>query len=305
MEDKLHIAELFLWIKAVSVGCFLCLIASSTSFAQSRDTTTLEYDASGNLIRIDSTQSTAPPSINNLAPATARRGETITVTATGTNLINANVASDDVGLLISNVLSTSNGVTFTVEVLLSVALGPHNFTFSTSLGSATAPLEVQPVQPSLQVGPVPLSVRPSSQVALVIRLTSPDVVNHTFSVNVANDLIFSVSTAQITIPAGALISPTTVIGSGVSVGSTNLSISGNLGSKSLTAFVTGGFQPPGAPGSEQSLTFFSRPLGVLRNVDEPPDLIERGPFTSLLGVVKSSVPDPDREPTYWLRRSLD
>ncbi len=95
-----------------STALFLWALAASLCYADSRRVIEYEYDASGNLVRIESEVGDQPPEVTGVAPSEVRIGPTVPVVAQGTGVLNATVTADDPGLTVANVQSTSTEVTF-------------------------------------------------------------------------------------------------------------------------------------------------------------------------------------------------
>ncbi len=275
-----------------STALFLWALAASLCYADSRRVIEYEYDASGNLVRIESEVGDQPPQVTGLTPSEIRIGPTVAVLAQGTGVLNAMVRADDPGLSITNVGGTSTAVTFDLTAGAGVPIGAHTLTFTTALGSDAATITVRPPLPVIQVAPAPV-VLPSNgtPVPVDVRLSSVDVVDHTIALATSDPSIATVQPASITIPAGQLRSPDSVLMSGSTIGTTRLALgSGTLAGFSVSVFVTAPFVP--APGGQ---VLFSRPLGlVLQRGAAPPELFIRGPFSAELSVRKesSTIPSP-------------
>ena len=273
---------------------FLSSLVAITASADSRRVIEYGYDGAGNVISIDSSLSTNPPVINNLAPNAIRIGKTITVVATGTDLKNAQISSDDPeNLIVAGVSTTETEVSFQLTALDGAAISMHDLTFATSLGSTVVQMDVQPRAPVLRVAPIPLILsNTGTPRTLDIRLSGPDIFDNTITLIVENPGIVSASTASAFIPAGQTTPTQPVTLSGLTEGSTRVSInSTTLQNFDLTATVSADFvQPP----EGTQVHAYAAQLGVeLTPLVVTPDLAERGPIVAQLQVVKETDPVAD------------
>ena len=277
-------------INAISLwGCVSALLffLSVTGHAQSSRFIEYEYDAAGNVIRMTTTVINAPPVVTELTPSHIRLNRASSMTATGSHLLGATVQTDHPELNASNVSSTPSRVVFTLTTTATTPLGPHTLTFSTSLGSATATVEVIPDQPNLLVYPAPVAApNTGAPVALIVELQTPDVVEHVLSLSIGNLGIANVSPSSVTIPVGQQ-RPTEVIQvTGLLDGVTTLTLQSPL----LDTYRTLVFVAPPAALTAGNYSANARPLGVRRGALTVPSITLNPLASPLLGVVRQTNP---------------
>ena len=199
------------------------------------------YDPAGNLLQVTGGGVVAAPSISGVSPVDIRRGQTATVTVSGTGLAHATVASPSPDLVVSSVKSLANSVEFVLAVAAGAPLGTQAFTISNAGGTVTASLAISPLLPQVTVSPVPLAVPPDSVArSFSIVLTNADSVAHTINLSVSNPAIATVSPASITIPAGQVSAQASI--TGLSGGSSTLSLtSSTLQTVQTPVYVTAEF----------------------------------------------------------------
>ena len=268
---------------------------SAFAAAATRELIELRYDAAGNIISVESDVSSSPATVSGIDPSLVRIGTRVLVVANGTDLGNASVTADHPDLVISNVSSSSTQVQFTLDVGADTPLGPHSFTFSTSLGGASALIVVGPALPTLLISPVPLVIENQTGVSLELRLSAPDSVDHVFTLVSDNAAVASFSVASVTITAGQKTPLVDPVVNGQSAGSAPLRIQSEVfGERRLTAFVSD--NPFAFPSGTNTFSFYSPPLGLRKLFTAPADSINFGPFSARpLGVTKLA-PDPPDDP---------
>ncbi len=251
---------------------FLPLLAQ----AETRVFTEFVYDASGNVIGIQSDVSVAPPIVANISPSLVRIGETFSLVATGSDLRGVTVTPQDGNVRISNVATTTDQVTFDVLAGNDTPLGDYPLMFSTPLGTVLANISIEIRQPSLIIAPSPLAISPGTSQILDIRLTTRDVFDNTLSFAVANSSLISIAPDTVSIPLGATVPDQTVTVTALAEGNTSIAIDvSNLTTPAIPVFITGEFVP--RQGGNQ---FFAPNLGVEIEVPDVPELVEIGPFAA-------------------------
>lgn len=181
------------------------------------------YDAAGNLLEVTGGATVAAPSVSALSPTEVRRGQTATITVTGSALNHATVASPSADLVVSNVKSQPTSIEFDLTVSAQAPLGTQSFTLANAGGSVAASMTINPALPRMSITPVPLAVPPDNVPrAFNIALSNADTVAHTIDLSVSNPAIATVSPASITIPAGQVSAQASITGR--SGGSTTLSL---------------------------------------------------------------------------------
>jgi YD repeat-containing protein len=237
------------------------------------------YDAAGNLLQVITGAMAQAPAITAVTPNAIRRGNTVQVQVTGSNLNNVTVTNSDPGLGITNLSVMPTQVSFTLAVSTTAMLGLQSFTFTNAVGSATATITINPVLPKVFVAPAPLAIPPDNiQRQFTIRLSNADTIAHDMALSVANTVVAAVSPASLTIPAGQTEVLANVTGK--AAGQTVMTLaSSTLGNTLVPIFVTTEFT-----GINTSVAAL---LGVVKEqttTPSPPTTI--GPvLSSSLGVV--------------------
>lgn len=203
------------------------------------------YDAAGNITGIRTNIPALAPTVTNLAPDALRRGESKVIQVTGTNLLGVGISSPDPGLVVSNVgtmQSTDTQVSFTLTATSDALLGTQQISFSSSAGSASTAVTVNPGLPSVYTMPGPLAVPPDSvQRSFTLRLSNVDNIPHAFTISVADPTVASVATTTAAIPSGTLEEQ--VLITGLKAGQTAITFdSATLGSTTFIAYVTTEYQ---------------------------------------------------------------
>lgn len=207
--------------------------------------TDYRYDEAGNIIGIRTNIPEFAPTVTSLAPDALRRGESKVIQAAGTNLLGVTISSSDSGLVVSNVgtmQSTDTQVSFTLTATAGAILGAQQLTFSTSAGSTTAGVTVNPALPTVYTMPGPLAVPPDSvQRPFTLRLSNADNIPHSLTISVADPTVATVAATTVTIPAGALEAQIPI--TGLKAGQTAITFdSATLGTTTFIAYVTTEYQ---------------------------------------------------------------
>ncbi len=158
--------------------------------------------------------------------------------------------------------------------------------FTTTLGTASAQVTIQPRLPVLQIAPIPIVISDNGgPLTLHVELLSADILSHTINLVTGNSTVATVSPSTITIPAGETTSPDLIQITGTALGITSLNItSTTLADVATTVFVTDQYSAPLGDNISHAL-----PLGVVLTPPlEPPQLITRGPFSAELSILKES-----------------
>ena len=278
------------YFKTAETICYglLCLLVFAglllTLTAQAQTSRILEYhyDDAGNLIRITTLQSQGEPIIDNLSPSAIALDTPTLIVATGTNLDNAQVTTDDPGLTVSNVTSTPVEVRFTLTAADTVPLGAHLLTFTTALGSTDVSIDVVPEQIELFLAPVPVVVSTSNIVTLILELAEPAPADYVVNLIPDDTSIATANPSSVTIPAGQRRPSESVQVVGVNLGSTPLTLEVAAPVYQTTIFVT----PPFVPIFDEEYGAVSQSIGVLRG-DLPVPTTPVAPLSApLVGVMR-------------------
>lgn len=269
-----------------SVLLALLLAWSSGPLADSKHFTEIEYDPIGRVSAIETAVEEAPPVVTGIFPSVVRHGPAVSITITGTSLRGAIPATAQRGISIDAVTAEASRVTLRMQVDESVTLGEHVLTVTTVLGSADVAFAVRPRLPVLTVSPSPVAVEPGASMALELRTDRADVVGHSFTLSTSSSANATVAPGMLLLPVGNMSAGVATI-SGVTGGTAVLRVeSDEIEDVLVPVFVTPRYVPP--PGGA---SFYATPLGVLVGSPvPPPELVPRGPFTALVGVVMPSVP---------------
>ena len=111
---------------------------------------TYHYDTVGNILRIS--RETGIPqttSVSSISVGSAGRGARVTVTILGVNLSGAAVWTLLPGLIVENIRSTIDGLTFELVVGDDVPVGPTTLTVAGALGGATVPFTITAGGPAI------------------------------------------------------------------------------------------------------------------------------------------------------------
>ena len=109
---------------------------------------TYTYDAVGNLLSITrNTGGVGAPTITALTPNTGNAGASVSVSITGTNLTGAALATDNPGILVRNVLTTTTSIAATFQMSFAARTGATAVTATTTTGSATTSFSVNASAP--------------------------------------------------------------------------------------------------------------------------------------------------------------
>ena len=190
--------------KAMRIIFIVLMLSSFTSaYSDTRVMQNYIFDAVGNVVGIEVTADSNPPSVSQVAPLSVRAGKTTHIQVTGTDLSNAMPSSGMNEFQFSNMLSTSTELEFDVFIEDSIIPGSYDLEISTSLGASNHKLEVIP--------PVPRVALQSSGVALlsgetkdvVIQFSNADILDHQINITLSSAGVASVNLSQITLPASA------------------------------------------------------------------------------------------------------
>ncbi len=275
------------WALSLLFLSLLIVAMSPAAQAQtsSKQFTEIEYDEAGRVKAIRTAVETAAPTATTMTPAIVRHGPAVNIEVAGSSLRGATIASDHPGLVVSAVTATASRATFRLQADETVPLGEHRLSFTTALGSSEIAFTVRPRLPVLQIEPNPAALAPGDSLAGSIRVDSADVIPHTFTLSGSGAV--SATPSTLTLAAGSTtVGTVTLQASALGVGALRVEAD-EIADVTVPVFVTPRYQPPAGGAS-----FYSRLVGVqVGEPASPPNLITRGPFTALLGVVMPSQPN--------------
>jgi hypothetical protein len=179
-----------------------------------------EYDGAGNIVRILTFEQSDPPIISPLDPVFINIGQTISVNATGTNLLGVNVTADDTELGISNINASSTDVTFALTASNLAPIGPAVIRFTTGIGEAQQTIFVAEVGPGLKSDPSPITIDTTgSPRNITFTFSEPRPQTEVYELTLVNssvattDANFSISAGEteVTVPITGLAAGNTVL----------------------------------------------------------------------------------------------
>jgi len=258
------------------------MFLGGTALAQVQQSERYVYDAAGNLIRIETVTTDGPPSVDTIDPAIALSGRAGEFAVSGTNLLNAAVATSRAEITVE-VLSTDSGAArFRMAVPADAPLDPVPLTISNAFGQDALDLLLIP---PLSASPVPVIVPVGGTLPLRLRLerTAPGDLEFTLALS---DPAVAGTVPSVTIPAGSLGPDTDPDVTGLQLGSSGVVVS--LAGVELLDFsvqvVAAEYQP--ADGD----TFVSAPVGVTRITPSTGTAV--GPLINALGLFKQGAVPP-------------
>ena len=313
---------------------FISVLSSVLVHADTQRVIDYNYDGAGNIISTRSNVNLNPPLITNLNPGFVNINSLSFVTATGTDLLSAQVTSPDPGLSISNVVTSNNNVSFIIRANNEAIIGPATITFVTRVGSDDAPFLIVEETPVITSNPDPIVIEADNQLVPIAFLFEGSFsTDQIYEVLINDPNIAGLAEQSVTLLAGEREVILNIIGK--IVGSTTLQINqfSNFLGLSVPVFVQDPFQLPvgdqfiasrpfgvnvqrfnSSPGNNNALSFplgvtrasfnvetgnniaLSLPLGVTRNSFN----VETGDNTALslpLGVTRNSFNIPQGENT--------
>jgi len=172
-----------------------------------------EYDGAGNIVRIVTQEQDSPPVIDQLSPSFINVGRIIQVTATGLNLLGAEVSTQVPGLLVRHVQATASQVDFELEATAQVSPGDAQLSFTTGLGQASTTIFVAETPPGLSIEPSPTAILSDNESTVVtLTFSEPRPEQEIYSVSLDDPLIASSNATEFTIGAGQTQATLTLTG---------------------------------------------------------------------------------------------
>lgn len=196
------------------------------------------YDPAGNITAVISAGTAAVPTVSRIDPASVRRGSTVALSLTGTELGNASINSPTDGLTVSRVSRSTSTLSLDLSVADSTPLGTAALVVATAAGSVNVPITIRPRLPTAEVSPLPIAVAPGAGVsAYSLVLSNVDDLSHSYSLAIARTDLATVSPAIVTLTPGQTSAQFTV--RGLAGGNTELRLtSSSLGPVVVPVFVT-------------------------------------------------------------------
>jgi hypothetical protein len=241
---------------------FLYLSLHSATFADAERIVDFQYDAAGNLIDISSEIQDEPPNITSLLPNLINIGLTIGFVATGTDLLEAQVTTNDPGLIVSNVSTTRTQVMFSLTATNSASVGAASITFTTFLGSDSEVINVGERLPEISTIPNPIVILPdgqSNQIQLIFEQAKTT--DQTYNIAISNSAIASVAESSVTLLAGETNAVVNLTGLTLGNAALEISVPSQLINVRLPVYVADAFSGDGQVNASA--------VGVIVDSDDP------------------------------------
>ena len=227
-----------------------------------------EYDGAGNIVRIISQEQSELPVVSPITPAFINIGRTVTVTATGSNLLGIDITSDIPELSVKAISSTSTSLSFELTASDQAPIGDAIIRFITGIGEIQQTIFVAESPPTLSTDPSPIAIEDNGAVTNVsLVFSEPRPEDETYALTMVDTGIANVSSGSFTILAGQ--TQANIILTGVSAGTTYLEVelAGKFYAYSFAVYV-------GETYLQLSETF--------------PDMLTRNLFTNSIGILKNT-----------------
>ena len=183
-----------------------------------------EYDGAGNIIRALSQELDAAPQVDQLTPLFINIGASNLFTATGTNLFGVDIISNDLDIMVTDVQSTKDSVSFRLRAGLSANIGNATLIFSNAIGQTQQSLAVVASPPELTPFPEPLAISSGNEITdISLIFSEPRPEDETYSIAITDSSIASTTTTTFTVLAGQ--DQISLSLSGLTDGVTNLIVS--------------------------------------------------------------------------------
>ena|GEM_PF-3243636 len=197
---------------------------------------TYSYDAVGNILSITrSTGGINPPLITGVSPNTANAGTAIPLVLTGSNLSGSALKTDNPGIAVSNVSTSSNSLTATLTISFAARTGATTLTVSHAGGSASTTINIGAAAPIIsQLSPN------SGPISRLVTITG----NGFSSTPGLNTIKFNGTVA--TVFSASPTKMVTAVPQGATTGSVTVTVTvGGLVSAGVPFTVTSSGPPPG------------------------------------------------------------
>ncbi|MBI3988018.1 MAG: RHS repeat protein [candidate division NC10 bacterium] len=117
---------------------------------ENNECATYTYDAVGNILSITrATNCLQPPAIESLSQETAKAGDTVCMTITGTNFLGATVTTDNPEVQITRMRVTETSIEVCLVISLFSAIGPTKITITTPAGSVERSFNIELPNPTI------------------------------------------------------------------------------------------------------------------------------------------------------------
>ena len=182
----------------------LFLGATTLAYADSERIVHYQYDTAGNLTGITSAVNQNPPDVISVSPTFINIGQTLSITATGTDLGGVDVSVVATGLSISDIVTSPTVVTFILTASSSAELGNEILTFTSRLGTDSESIVIAEQIEGITTQPDPISVAADGQPSQVkLIFDGPSATEEIYSLSITDTVIATVVQSTITVPQGA------------------------------------------------------------------------------------------------------
>ena len=270
----------------------MLLITHAQAQPQQRLYTEFNYDQIGNIEQIVRDISGVAPQIDSVSPLIVRESQVVNVIVDGQGLRGAILSNNDGIFQFSNIQSSDQQLTFTLEVAEDVELNSSPIEVSTGLGAQSFDLQVFSELPQFLLSPLPIILKQGETLSLPVSLSQVDALPHELSITNSDDQVATVNVNSISILAGELFPNQSIVIEGLELGKTELRFqSPTLGEFDYLVSVVGsGYSDiPGIDGQVRS--FQSGQLGI-NKLFVPSTLIEQQFFSPTVSIVKEEPDSP-------------
>ena len=181
-----------------------------------------QYDAVGNIIQKLTQEQDSAPAFTSFSPNFINKGQSVIVTATGGNFLNATVTTSVPGLSISEIFPTANQITFRLSALSSAPTGDAVINIVTTLGTSSDVIHIAEEAPVISSSPQLVAISKNTSTDIIIHFSLPRLENESYIVNVGDSNILT-TPGTLNVQAGQTQAVLTL--TGVAAGVTNLDIS--------------------------------------------------------------------------------
>ena len=250
--------------RALYISCVVFFLFSGTAYSDAERVIRYEYDGAGNIIRAVSQSLDAAPQVDQLTPLFINIGASNLFTATGTNLFGVDIVSDDLGITVSDILSTNDSVSFRLRAEPSATIGNSLLIFSNGIGQTQQSLAIAAAPPQLTPIPEPLAIPSGNEVTdISLIFSEPRPEDETYTISISDTSIVSTPISSFIVLAGQDQISLSLTGLSDGVSNLTVSLDAKFSQYSFPVFVGTSF--------EQLLL-------------ENPDMRQRNLFSSSVGI---------------------
>ena len=194
------------------------------------------YDAAGNIIQKITQEQDTAPTPPTFIPNFINKGQSVVVTATGSNFLNATVTTAVQGLSISEILSSANQITFRLSASTSAPIGGATINIITTLGTSSEVIHVAEEAPVISTIPQLVAVSKNTSTDIVVHFSLPRQENESYIINTGDNNILT-APATLNVQAGQTEALLTLTGVADGVSDLNISLPSKFYFYSFPVFV--------------------------------------------------------------------